>query len=144
MEGWKRRAQARAAKGNLAEAISDLTQAISLSANDADSFHQRALVYYRQKNYLMAIEDLNASLVMDSKIASSWNQLGLALTAVGRPWDVCDCFYLNFVFDWLMIVNKQIKKRLFIQRIIHIIVYSYSIMSLLFTYALIIFAVIII
>jgi tetratricopeptide (TPR) repeat protein len=47
VDAWKRRGQARAAKGFDNDAIFDLTKAATLHP-DHEVFHQRGLVYYKQ------------------------------------------------------------------------------------------------
>ena len=86
-DAWKRRGQARAAQGNLSDAIEDLTQS-SLLLQDDDTYMQRGLVYYKTNNFNRAIIDFEQVVKMDATCAAAWNQLGLCRTAVGRPWDV--------------------------------------------------------
>lgn len=47
MEAWKRRGQSRAAMGQDAEAVLDLTRAAELAPKDADIYHQRGLIYFK-------------------------------------------------------------------------------------------------
>lgn len=47
MEAWKRRGQSKAALGQDAEAILDLTHAAELAPKDSDVMHQRGLVYFK-------------------------------------------------------------------------------------------------
>ena len=87
-DAWKRRGQARAAKGNFSDAILDLTEALRV-IEDADTYLQRGLIYYKQHNYNRAEKDFDSALKINPNCTSSLNQKGLCNTAVGLPWDVC-------------------------------------------------------
>lgn len=86
-DAWKRRGQARAAQGNIALAISDLTQAIAIN-HDPDTYLQRGLVYYKQLNYRRSAGDFDEVIKREPNNAVAWNQRGLCYTAQGYPWDV--------------------------------------------------------
>ena len=86
-DAWKRRGQARAAQGNLTDAINDLTRSSQLVL-DGDVLFQRGLVYYKQKNYKRALQDFLRSIKLDDSNAQCYNQIGLCFTATGRCWDV--------------------------------------------------------
>lgn len=105
MEAWKRRGQSRAALGQDAEAILDLTRAAELAPNDSDVLHQRGLVYFKlvghhvpmdhtdgtthgsplQRNFLRARDDFKRATTLDPTGKLSWNHFGLCLNALGRP-----------------------------------------------------------
>lgn len=95
-DAWKRRGQARAALGNLTDSIIDLTRAINLKG-DGDSYLQRGLIYYKQKNYKKANFDFEKSVELDPTSANAWNQLGLSRTALGNVWDVSFLFFFWFL-----------------------------------------------
>ena len=95
-DAWKRRGQARAAKGNFTDALSDLSRAIQLKPT-SDVYHQRATIYYKQKNYIRALSDYEKANEYDPKCPQSLNQRGFCTTAIGRPWDVT--IYFEFLFS---------------------------------------------
>ncbi|KAL0343526.1 UNVERIFIED_CONTAM: Suppressor of RPS4-RLD 1, partial [Sesamum angustifolium] len=83
-EAWKRRGQARAALGESAKAIADLTKALEFEPNSADILHERGIVNFKFKDYNAAVEDLSACVEVDKDNKSAYTYLGLALSSLGE------------------------------------------------------------
>eukprot|EP01094_Clydonella_sp_ATCC50884_P015076 TRINITY_DN25658_c0_g1_i1.p1 TRINITY_DN25658_c0_g1~~TRINITY_DN25658_c0_g1_i1.p1 ORF type:complete len:815 (-),score=165.27 TRINITY_DN25658_c0_g1_i1:123-2273(-) len=104
-DAWKRRGQARAAHGYNNDAIFDLSKATMLQP-DQEVFHQRGLVFYKQKNYLRALSDFRRAVEIEPNAALSWNHAGLCLNAVGRAQEAIDAH------KRAMQINPQFKESL--------------------------------
>jgi tetratricopeptide (TPR) repeat protein len=79
MEAWKRRGQSRAAIGQDAEAIVDLTRAAELAPKDADIYHQRGLIYFKLVRKLMLFLGTSSCTLLeatDTGAAQLWSRCG--------------------------------------------------------------------
>lgn len=61
-EGFLRRGMAETSRGELPQAIADLTRACELAAADADCFYRRGLAYWRDHNPQLALADFDQAL----------------------------------------------------------------------------------
>lgn len=79
-------------------AIINLEEANALSPTDAEILGNLGYSYYMVGRYPEAQRALTASLKLKSKRGSSWNNLGLVLSALGNEDWAVDCFvnYWNF------------------------------------------------
>ena len=71
--------------GQLAPALADCNQSLSLRPNDPASLETRAFVYLRMKNPEFAIADYNSALTIDPRSAASFYGRGLARQMAGDP-----------------------------------------------------------
>jgi len=82
-DAWKRRGQTRAALGQDAEAIKDLTKAASISA-DYECFHQRGIVYHKMHDYRKGLTDFRKALDLEANNHITWNFVGLCENSLGH------------------------------------------------------------
>ena len=61
-----------------ASVLGDLTQAISLSPQDAYLYYDRGTVYARHTDYDRAIDDFSRAIDLDPTLAEAWYNRGLA------------------------------------------------------------------
>jgi tetratricopeptide (TPR) repeat protein len=83
VDALKRRGQTRAARGYDAEAIDDFSRAVNLQ-KDHEVYHQRGLVYYKQKNFKRALDDFKEATKFDHSNKLTWNHMGLCFNAIGN------------------------------------------------------------
>jgi tetratricopeptide (TPR) repeat protein len=67
-----------------ASVIGDLTEAISLSQQNAYLYYDRATVYAKQADYERAIADYNQALLLDPTLAEAWYNRGLSHLYAGH------------------------------------------------------------
>ena len=82
-DAWKRRGQTRAALGQDADAIKDLTKAASISA-DHECFHQRGIVYHKMHDYRKGLADFRKALDIEASNHITWNFVGLCENSLGH------------------------------------------------------------
>jgi len=63
--GFLRRGVADASRGELQEALADLTRAVQLDPHDPECLYQRGLVYWRDRQTQLALQDFDAALALD-------------------------------------------------------------------------------
>jgi tetratricopeptide (TPR) repeat protein/predicted aspartyl protease len=63
--GFLRRGLADASRGELQQALADLTRAAQLDPHDPECFYQRGLVYWRNGQRQLALQDFTAALALD-------------------------------------------------------------------------------
>jgi tetratricopeptide (TPR) repeat protein len=87
MEAWKRRGQSRAAMGQDAEAVLDLTRAAELAPKDADIYHQRGLIYFKlvPRSRPSPPTSGRTGEVTDLSSSNSATTAGRLRTSEGRP-----------------------------------------------------------
>ncbi|KAF2542325.1 hypothetical protein F2Q68_00030053 [Brassica cretica] len=81
-EAWKRRGQARAALGEFAEAVEDLTRALELEPKpkSPDILHERCII----KDFTAGVNDLSICLKQEKDNKSAYTYLGLSFASLGE------------------------------------------------------------
>ena len=79
--GFMRRGMAETSRGELSEAIADLTRACELAATDADCHYRRGLAYWRNHNPHLALADFDQAL----KLAPDDYDVHLARAELQQP-----------------------------------------------------------
>src|SRR5262249_47456290 len=82
-EAFHNRGIAHAAKGNLDQAISDISQGIRLDPHRAYRWQERGEIYTRKGNYAQAISDLTEAIRMDPTRAFRFSGRGQAYRGLG-------------------------------------------------------------
>jgi tetratricopeptide (TPR) repeat protein len=62
----------------LSQAISDYTKAIEINPKNADTYYNRGLIYYKQRNFTQAISDFTKAIEINPKNAGAYNNRGVA------------------------------------------------------------------
>ncbi|KAF3531082.1 hypothetical protein DY000_02038159 [Brassica cretica] len=85
-EAWKRRGQARAALGEFAEAVEDLTRALELEPKpkSPDILHERCIINFRSKDFTAGVNDLSICLKQEKDNKSAYTYLGLSFASLGE------------------------------------------------------------
>lgn len=96
-EDFMRRGMAETSRGELPQAIADLTRACELAAADADCFYRRGLAYWRNHNAQLALADFNQALKLapddyDAHLARAELQQPQLLAGVAGDLDAVDRF----------------------------------------------------
>ena len=63
--GFLRRGMADASRGELQQALTDLSRAVQLDPHNPECLYQRGLVYWRNRQPQLALQDFNAALALD-------------------------------------------------------------------------------
>ncbi|KAH0902150.1 LOW QUALITY PROTEIN: hypothetical protein HID58_041653, partial [Brassica napus] len=79
-EAWKRRGQARAALGEFAEAVEDLTRALELEPKPESP----DILYERSKDFTAGVNDLSICLKQEKDNKSAYTYLGLSFASLGE------------------------------------------------------------
>jgi tetratricopeptide (TPR) repeat protein len=98
VDAFKRRGQTRAARGQDAEGLKDFDMAISIQ-KDHEVYHQRGLIYYKQKNYKRALEDFVNASKFEHSNKMTWNYMGLCYNALGQCSDACESYLKALSLD---------------------------------------------
>uniref|UniRef100_A0A0D3A5X1 Uncharacterized protein n=1 Tax=Brassica oleracea var. oleracea TaxID=109376 RepID=A0A0D3A5X1_BRAOL len=85
-EAWKRRGQARAALGEFAEAVEDLTRALELEPKpeSPDILYERCIINFRSKDFTAGVNDLSIYLKQEKDNKSAYTYLGLSFASLGE------------------------------------------------------------
>ena len=92
---FMRRGMAESSRGELSQAIADLTRACALAASDADCHYRRGLAYWRNHNPELALADFDAALKLapndyDAHLSRAELQLPRQHDGVGGDLDAVD------------------------------------------------------
>ncbi|HEV2270487.1 MAG TPA: aspartyl protease family protein [Steroidobacteraceae bacterium] len=95
--GFMRRGMAETSRGELSDAIADLTRACALAAGDADCHYRRGLAYWRNHNQQLALADFDQALKLapddyDAHLARAELQLPQLHAGVAADLDAVDRF----------------------------------------------------
>lgn len=68
-EDYKNRGDAYSASGNVKQAISDYTKAIEINPNDGEAYNNRAVMYFGEREYAKAKEDVRRAQALGYKVS---------------------------------------------------------------------------
>lgn len=98
VDAYKRRGQTRAARGNDAEGLKDFEMALTLQ-KDHEVYHQRGLIYYKQKNFKRALDDFVNASKFDHSNKMTFNHMGLCYNALGQCSDATEAYLKALSLD---------------------------------------------